>query len=117
MPVTQVKIGLFMATSLGAWFVGIMLAFENNGVTAVAGRQQEFIYIIAAVIGGCLLTGGRGSVIGASIGALVYGMTRTGVTFASWESDWFWSFLGVMLLIAVLINNFVSSQAKKVRAS
>ena len=115
-PVDRVKIGLFVATSMGAWLVGLIQAFENNGVTSVAGRQQEFIYIIAAVIGGCLLTGGYGSIIGAAIGALVFGMTRTGVTFAGWETDWFWTFMGVMLLLAVVINNFVSTQAKKVRA-
>ena len=46
-----------------------------GSVQTSQGFGEELIYIVAAVIGGCLLTGGYGSVIGASIGALIFGMT------------------------------------------
>ena len=80
----------------------IVLRF--NSIQAVAGVGQELTFIVAAVIGGCLLTGGFGSVVGASIGALIFGMTSAGIVYANWDSDWFRFFLGVMLLVAVLAN-------------
>jgi simple sugar transport system permease protein len=68
---------------------------------------KEFIFIVAAVIGGCLLTGGYGSVVGASIGALIFGMTQLGINYAGWNPDWFRTFLGVMLLLATIVNLYV----------
>ena len=68
--------------------------------------------IIAAVIGGCLLTGGYGSVVGASVGALIFGMTQLGITYAGWNPDWFKTFLGVMLIASVLVNMYVKRKAE-----
>lgn len=114
-PVDRVKIALFMTTAAAAWLVGMMTALRLRSALASQGVGQEFVFIIAAVIGGCRLTGGVGSVIGASIGALIFGMTRTGIVFAGWDTDWFFSFLGVMLLVAVLLNTYTQRQAEKVR--
>ena len=75
------------------------------------GIGNEFIYIIAAVVGGCLLTGGYGSAVGASFGALMFGMTQLGINYAGWNPDWFKTFLGVMLLAAVLLNTYVKRKA------
>ena len=111
-PVERVKISLFMATAGAAWLVGIMTALRLRSAVASQGIGQEFVYIISAVIGGCLLTGGYGSAIGASIGALIFGMTRVGIVFAGWDTDWFFGFLGVMLLVAVIVNNFTRQKAK-----
>ncbi|MEM7539710.1 MAG: ABC transporter permease [Chloroflexota bacterium] len=114
-PAARVKIGLFMMTASAGWLVGIMTALRLRSTLASQGVGQEFFFIIAAVIGGCLLTGGDGSAIGAAIGALVFGMTRTGITFAGWETDWLFAFLGIMLLAAVFANNFVRVQARNMR--
>ena len=81
----------------------------------MAGFGQELIFIVAAVIGGCLLTGGFGSVVGASIGALIFGMTSQGIVYAGWDSDWFKFFLGGMLLLAVLANQLVRRYAEQTR--
>ncbi len=113
-PANGTKIGLFMGTAGAAWLVGMMRTLESKSMTSAGGVGQEFEFIIAAVIGGCLLTGGYGSVIGAGLGALIFGMTRTGITFAGWETEWFFTFLGAMLLFAVFLNNFVRAQAERV---
>ncbi len=110
-PVTATKTALFMGTGFAAWLVGMHMLFEYNTVQSAAGLGNEFIYIIAAVIGGCLLTGGYGSVAGAAVGALIYGMTLLGITYANWDVDWLKTFLGVMLIGAVLVNMYVKRKA------
>ena len=89
------------------------LLFGYGVVQSGEGVGKEFIYIIAAVIGGCLTTGGFGSVIGASVGALIYGMTQLGINYAGWNPDWFKTFLGVMLLGSTLLNVYLKRKAEQ----
>lgn len=114
-PVAATKIGLFMNTSAAAWLVGMSVALRFGSVQAGQGIGNEFLYIIAAVVGGCLLTGGFGSAIGGAIGALIMGMAFIGIAFAGWNTDWRWLFVGVLLLVAVLINNFIRKRAAQGR--
>jgi simple sugar transport system permease protein len=110
-PVVRVRIGLFMTTAGAGWLVGMLQLFAVSTVQATTGLGQEFIYVICAVVGGCLLTGGYGSAIGAAIGALIYGMTLQGIVFAQWDNNWLKAFLGVLLLLAVLVNLYVRRRA------
>jgi simple sugar transport system permease protein len=112
-PVNKVKIGLFMFVGFSAWFVGMHLLFAFNTVQSGQGVGNEFIYIIAAVIGGCLLTGGYGTAVGAAIGAFIFGMVQQGIVYAGWNPDWFKFFMGVMLLAAVIANNAFRNYAAK----
>ncbi|MEV4013660.1 ABC transporter permease [Nonomuraea angiospora] len=111
----RTKIALFMTTAFAAWLVGSILALRYTSVQANIGIGQEFIYIIAAVIGGCLLTGGYGSAIGAAIGAVIFGMADKGIVFLGWNADWFKFFLGAMLLLATLANRLVRRYAEEVK--
>ncbi|MEU6008098.1 ABC transporter permease [Streptomyces sp. NPDC047453] len=112
-PVTFTKITLFMLVGFGAWFAGMHQLFSFNTVQSGEGVGQELIYIAAAVIGGCLLTGGYGSAIGPVFGAFMFGMVNQGIVYAGWNPDWFKAFLGVMLLGAVLINLWVRRTATR----
>jgi simple sugar transport system permease protein len=80
---------------------------EFGSAASDRGLLKEFEAIIAAVIGGCLLTGGYCTVVGACFGALIYGVVRQGIEFIQVPNDWFRVFLGGMLLIAVLFNNLL----------
>jgi len=114
-PVFRTKIGLFMTTAFAGWIVGMLTLFKTTTAQSTTGIGAEFIYIICAVVGGCLLTGGYGSAIGAALGALIYGMVGQGIVYAGWDSDWLYAVLGVMLLGAVMVNNWVKTRAERVR--
>lgn len=114
-PVTRVKVLLFMASSLAGCLVAVIQVTGSTGADVLRGQYQEFYAIIAVVIGGTLLTGGYGSAIGAALGALIFGMVRQGIVFARVDADWFQVFLGGMLLVAGLINQFVRTRATESR--
>ncbi|MEU8569793.1 ABC transporter permease [Streptomyces pathocidini] len=114
-PVSKTKIGLYMGVAFCAWIAGQHLLFSYDTVQSGEGVGNEFLYIIAAVIGGCLMTGGYGSAIGSAVGAFIFGMTNKGIVYAEWESDWFKFFLGAMLLLATLLNAWVRKRAEASR--
>ena len=104
-----------MVVSAAAWLVGVLLAFRLNTIQASTGDGEEFEYIIAAVVGGTALTGGYGSTIGAGIGALIMAMAVQGIPSARWNSDWRFVFVGGILLLAVVANNYIRTKAESAR--
>ena len=114
-PAARTKTQLFMLVSVAAWLVGTLLAFRINTLQANTGNGLEFEYIIAAVVGGTMLTGGYGSTIGASIGAVIMAMSVLGIPNSNWNSDWRFVFLGAILLLAVIGNNFIKTKAENLR--
>jgi ribose/xylose/arabinose/galactoside ABC-type transport system permease subunit len=111
-PAARTKTTLFMMVSGAAWLVGMLVAFRLNSVQANVGDGEEFEYIIAAVVGGNLLTGGYGSAAGGAIGSLIMSMSTQGIPFAGWNTNWRFLFLGVILLLAVAGNNYVRRRAE-----
>ena len=114
-PAARTKTQLFMVVSAAAWLVGVLLAFRLNTIQASTGDGEEFEYIIAAVVGGTALTGGYGSTIGAGIGALIMAMAVQGIPSARWNSDWRFVFVGAILLLAVVANNYIRTKAESAR--
>ena len=112
-PVSRVKIGLFMTTAFAAFLVATIQAVQFNGADTLRGFGLEFQAIIAVVVGGTLLTGGYGSAIGASFGALIFAMVQQGIIITGVDGDWFQVFVGGVLVIAVIFNNYVRQQAAK----
>jgi len=114
-PVDRMKIILFMATAAAAWLVATIQVLSAGGADTLRGQYREFYAIIAVVIGGTLLTGGYGSAIGAVFGALTVGIVQQGIIFTGIDSDWFQVFLGAMLIVAVLVNNFIRKRASEAK--
>ena len=112
-PVTRVKIMLFMTTATGAFLVALIQAVQFNGSDSLRGTLQEFNAIIAVVVGGTLLTGGYGSVVGAMFGALIFAMVQQGIIITGVDGDWFRVFVGGVLVLAVIFNNFIRTQAAR----
>jgi simple sugar transport system permease protein len=114
-PVARVKIILFILSALAATVFAAIQVFTVGSADTLRGTQKEFEAIIAAVIGGCLLTGGYGSAIGAGFGALIFGFVQMGIFYTGIDTDWFKVFLGAMVLVAVLFNNYVRHKATTAR--
>jgi len=114
-PVDRVKIVLFMTTALAACLVATFQTVQFRGTDVLRGTGKELEAILAAVLGGTLLTGGRGSVVGAACGALLFGMVQQGIVFSGVDSDWYKVFLGAVLILAVLLNSSVQTRAAEAR--
>jgi simple sugar transport system permease protein len=114
-PVNRVKIVLFMATAVASTLLAVIQVLDAGSADVLRGTLFEFQAIIATVIGGVLLTGGYGSVIGPMFGALIFGMVSQGIFFTGVNTDWFQVFLGAMLLIAVIVNNYIRNRAARAR--
>ena len=106
-PVDRVKILMFAFTAVCATVLAACQVFEFGSAGADRGLLKEFEAIIAVVIGGALLTGGYGSVLGAALGALIFGVVQQGLFFVNVESSLFRVFLGVILLLAVILNTYI----------
>ena len=106
-PVNRVKILMFMFTAFCATVFATCQVLEFGSAAADRGLLKEFEAIISVVIGGALLTGGYGSVVGAALGALIFGVVQQGLFFANVESSLFRVFLGGILLLAVILNTYI----------
>ena len=106
-PTGTVKTLLFMSTACAAALVAIITVLTVGTADTLRGNLKEFEAIIAAVIGGCLLTGGYGSAVGAVGGAVIFGMVKIGLTYTNFDLDYYLVFLSGMLLVAVLANNYI----------
>lgn len=110
-PVGTVKLVLFIWTAVSAAFIGVLTTFEFNQGNATTGQGYVFQGAIAAVIGGVLITGGFGSVLGIVFGTMIYGVVSLGLFYTGWSTDWLSTFVGALLVIAVVTNNIVRQKA------
>ena len=110
-----VKLAAFVAASASAALVGIIQSVTVQSGNVASGQSYQFEFIIAAVVGGVLLTGGYGSVIGVFFGACIYGMADLGVFYTGWDTDWFQAILGGLLLAAVVTNTSFRRKAMTLR--
>ncbi|WP_240619434.1 ABC transporter permease [Blastococcus sp. TF02-8] len=112
-PVRRTTVALFCLTATAGWLIGTLGLFRVEGVqlgNASLGTAIDFV--VVAVIGGCLLTGGYGSAIGAAVAALLYAVARQGITLAGWDPRWFQTLLGALLLVALVANGVVRRRLK-----
>lgn len=112
-PTHKVKISLFMLSALCATIFAACQVFDYGSADAQRGLQKEFEAIIAVVMGGALLTGGYGTVVGAFIGALIFGVVNIGIGYTGIDNDYFRVFLGCMLLAAVVFSDSVRKKVMR----
>jgi simple sugar transport system permease protein len=96
---------LFMCSGISAAFVGVCQAILYNSAQVSAGQSYIFNSIISVVVGGVLLTGGYGSVVGIVMGTLTFAIVNQGIYYTDFDANWASLIIGVLLLLAVLMNN------------
>lgn len=107
-PTDAVKVACFALCSFLAGFAGTANVARFMTSQSQLGLGMEFEAITAAVIGGTLLTGGRGSVVGTLIGMVFVSVIRTGLITLGFSSYIYMPVTGIILLIAVIINRTVT---------
>ena len=113
-PVAQVKIALFVFSTAMACLLGVVTVMTSGASDPKAGDFRELHAIAAAVIGGCALTGGYGSVVGAVFGAFIFAIASRGINFVPFiDNNLFRVMLGLLILAAALLNQFLRNRVVK----
>lgn len=110
-PTHGLTITLFVLSSTSASFVGMCGAILFNSAQVSGGMNYIFNAIVSVVVGGVLLTGGFGSVIGIFFGTLTFAVVNQGIYFTDIDRNWSSLIIGIMLLLAVLMNNTFRNMA------
>jgi simple sugar transport system permease protein len=104
-PTDRLTIVLFVLSATAASFVGMCQALLFNSAQVSGGMTYIFNAIVSVVVGGVLLTGGFGSVIGIFFGTITFAIVTQGIYFTTFDRNWSSLIIGVLLLLAVLMNN------------
>lgn len=104
-PTDRMTILLFVFSSTSAAFVGMCQAILYNSAQVAGGQSFIFNAIISVVVGGVLLTGGFGSVVGIFFGTITFAIVNQGIYYTEFDRNWSALIIGVLLLLAVLMNN------------
>jgi fructose transport system permease protein len=88
-------------------FAGWVLIGRIGAVSAIAGGTANLDSITAVVIGGTSLFGGRGSIVGTLIGALIVGVFRNGLALAGLDVVWQEFTVGVLIIVAVTLDQWI----------
>ncbi len=104
-PTERLTITLFVLSSTSAAFVGMCQAILYNSAQVAGGQSFIFNAIISVVVGGVLLTGGFGSVVGIFFGTITFAIVNQGIYYTDFDRNWSSLIIGVLLLLAVLMNN------------
>jgi simple sugar transport system permease protein len=104
-PIRRVKVLCFVICSLVAGLVGIVDAVKYGSLDPGNFGVDYILYAVGAcVIGGTALTGGRGTVIGALIGAILIGILEDGLTLTGVSTNDFFIWVGVVIIVAMALN-------------
>lgn len=101
------KWGAFIACALLAGFAGILEASNLGFADGSFGRQRELQAIAAAVLGGCVVTGGRSSIIGTFLGAFILSGIQSFLVIKAIQPQWFILLLGLIVVLVSLADRGV----------
>ena len=104
-PVRTVKVWVYVISGLCSAIAGLVLASTLTSASPNAGNTYELTAIAAVVIGGAVLSGGRGNVRGTLLGAFVIGFLSDGLVIVGMSEYWQTVFVGAVIVVAVLLNN------------
>jgi inositol transport system permease protein len=89
-----------------AAFAAIILSSKNLTAQAGMGQFYELYAIAMAVIGGVSLAGGRGSIVGTVLGAMVFGVIQSGFTYIKLDAFYQLMAMGTIIISAVILDQY-----------
>ncbi|WP_291383770.1 ABC transporter permease [Demequina sp.] len=116
-PVVKVKIWVYVLSGLCAGIAGLVLSSTLTSASPTAGNTYELTAIAAVVIGGAALSGGKGNVRGTLLGAFVIGFLSDGLVIVGVSAYWQMVFMGVVIVVAVLLNGLDYGRNKPKKSS
>jgi simple sugar transport system permease protein len=108
--VKRIKIMNYVLSGCLAGLAGILIFSQRNSATPLAGVGLELICVAAAVIGGVRLTGGYGTIIGASIGVLLLSMLEQGLALMGIPNEIFRAVAGFIIILTVVVNTYLRKE-------
>jgi simple sugar transport system permease protein len=111
--VARNKVLVYLISGTLAGVAGLILTAYSGAGYPRNGIGTELDAIAAVVIGGTLLSGGRGYVIGSMIGVFVYGTIKTSISFLGAEQSWMQIIVGGLLLVFILIQRLIVTRTAR----
>jgi ribose transport system permease protein len=109
-PVSRVKIQNYMLSGALAAVAGILLSARLGNGSLTAGINMEFKAITGAIIGGCALSGGKGTVLGAFFGAMLMATIDSAINIMPVSSYWQEFVTGMVLILAIIVDSIGKKQ-------
>lgn len=113
--VARTKVSAYVISGFCGGLAGLLLTAYSGAGYPRNGIGTELDTIAAVVIGGTLLTGGRGYVLGSLVGVLVYGTIKSIITFMGAEQSWMQIIIGVLLLLFIVVQRAIVARSEQRR--
>jgi len=111
--VSRLRIINFIIVGIFAGAAGIVYTARVGSATAVSGSGLELKVIAAAIIGGCSLSGGEGTILGTFLGVVLMELILDVLVFAKVSTYWQDIITGIVLIFAVSIDYFIKSGGRR----
>jgi ribose transport system permease protein len=111
--VERVKLGVFLVSGLTAGIAALLSLGYYGAATSGDALGYELNVIAAAVVGGASLSGGKGSALGALLGALVIQMISSGIVILGIDQNYSQIITGAVVIVAVLLDQLQGWVARR----
>jgi ribose transport system permease protein len=118
--VEQVKLSVFIFSGLTAGIAALLSLGYYGGASSGDGQGYELNVIAAAVVGGASLSGGKGSALGALLGALIIQMISSGIVILGIDQNYSQIIIGAVVVLAVVLdqlNNWLATRRLTARST
>ncbi len=103
----KIKVMAFIITGMLCSLAGLISIAYLQSVPTTAGVGREMDIIAAVILGGAALKGGRGTILGTFIGAIIMSVVKNGMVLLSVPVFWQTGFIGVIIILAVLFDTWI----------
>jgi ribose/xylose/arabinose/galactoside ABC-type transport system permease subunit len=113
LPVNRVKLKVYAFSGLTAGIAAMIMLGYYGSASSDAGKGYELDVIAAAVVGGASLIGGRGTALGALMGALIIQMINNGIVILNIDQNYSQIIIGAVIILAVLLDRINGALREK----